>query len=319
MLSNKRILGGFKMSKLGDFKYKLQLKYWLFRNRYELSHNAWKPDIMTLTETMEYINQNNVSIIRFGDGEWKWMLNLPQDSFQKNDDVLTKRLNEIIKDDDSKILICISDAFSDLTKYKPKVQEFWSSVMCSERKKLKSIFIPGYRFGNLNITRFYIDYKNTDHVEFVLDSWRNIWNDRDIVIVEGEYTRLGIGNDLFSGTKSINRIIAPSKNAYDVYDSLFSFIKENVDKSKLILIALGPTATVLAYDLAKIGYRAIDVGHIDIEYEWFIRKSKSKIAIPFKYVNEAANNRGRNVSEILDLETKSKYEKEIIRKISNPK
>lgn len=32
---------------------------------------------------------------------------------------------------------------------------------------------------------------------------------------------------------------------------------------RLILIALGMTATVLAYDLSKAGFWAIDIGHID--------------------------------------------------------
>lgn len=35
------------------------------------------------------------------------------------------------------------------------------------------------------------------------------------------------------------------------------------------MISLGPTATVLAYDLFKAGYQAIDFGHVDVEYEWW--------------------------------------------------
>jgi hypothetical protein len=46
------------------------------------------------------------------------------------------------------------------------------------------------------------------------------------------------------------------------------------DKNILILISLGPTATVLAYDLAKLGYWAIDIGHIDNEYEWLKLEAK---------------------------------------------
>ena len=42
-----------------------------------------------------------------------------------------------------------------------------------------------------------------------------------------------------------------------------------------MLIALGPTATILAYDLAEKGVQALDVGHIDIEYEWFLRKDRT--------------------------------------------
>ena len=44
---------------------------------------------------------------------------------------------------------------------------------------------------------------------------------------------------------------------------------ELLPKDKLFILALGPMATVLAYDLARLGYRALDLGHIDIEYEWF--------------------------------------------------
>ena len=57
-------------------------------------------------------------------------------------------------------------------------------------------------------------------------------------------------------------------------------------KSYLVLLALGPTSTVLAYDLCKLWYQAIDDGHIDIEYEWFLRKVTKKIKIRNKYVNE---------------------------------
>ena len=51
---------------------------------------------------------------------------------------------------------------------------------------------------------------------------------------------------------------------------LIFIIKQKLSKNKLILIALGPTATVLSYDLYKLGYHVIDIGHADIEYEWFL-------------------------------------------------
>mgnify|MGYP000128627122 CR=1 FL=1 len=45
--------------------------------------------------------------------------------------------------------------------------------------------------------------------------------------------------------------------------------RKKLEKTALFLIALGPTATVLAYDLFKSGYQAIDAGHVDVEYEWW--------------------------------------------------
>lgn len=47
-----------------------------------------------------------------------------------------------------------------------------------------------------------------------------------------------------------------------------------------MLIALGPTATVMAYDLADMGYQALDIGNVDIEAEWFLRGVDEKIKIP---------------------------------------
>jgi hypothetical protein len=35
--------------------------------------------------------------------------------------------------------------------------------------------------------------------------------------------------------------------------------------------------------------KAIDIGHLDIEYEWYLKKSVWKVQIANKYVNEARN------------------------------
>ena len=56
------------------------------------------------------------------------------------------------------------------------------------------------------------------------------------------------------------------------------------NKDDLLILALGPAATVLAYELS--GERqCLDLGHIDIEYEWFRMGATTKVAIPSKYVN----------------------------------
>ena len=75
-------------------------------------------------------------------------------------------------------------------------------------------------------------------------------------------------------------------------------------------MALGPTATVLAYDLFKAGYQAIDIGHVDIEYEWFLRKATKKIKIESKYVTEVKEGR-ENIQEVKD----EKYKNEIVARI----
>ena len=83
-----------------------------------------------------------------------------------------------------------------------------------------------------------------------------------------------------------------------------------LSKDKLILLALGQTATILAFDLAKRGYQAVDIGHIDVEYEWFLMGAQEKVALPNKFVNEVDSGR------CFTSETDTKYNEEIICKIN---
>ena len=130
---------------------------------------------------------------------------------------------------------------------------------------------------------------------------------------------MGVNNDLFSNAKSIKRIIGPSKNAFNVINEIKYKTEEYARPEDLILIALGPTATILAYELAKDGFQAIDIGHIDIEYEWYLRNANSKIPIPGKYVNEASDKGGNKpddsiindeyLSQIICTIVETNYEK----------
>ena len=126
-----------------------------------------------------------------------------------------------------------------------------------------------------------------------------MWKDKDIIIVEGVKTRLGVGNDLLVEARSIKRILGPAINAFDYIDEIKKKVVE-VYNGELVIMALGPTATILASDLSKLGIQALDIGHLDIEYEWYCRKSKSHDIIPGKYTNEAVN--GSEVEECIDEE-----------------
>ena len=62
--------------------------------------------------------------------------------------------------------------------------------------------------------------------------------------------------------------------------------------------------------MAKAGYWAIDIGHVDVEYEWFLRGAKDKIQIEGKYVNEAKD----NTSFAVEIQNEN-YERSIIVRI----
>ena len=51
----------------------------------------------------------------------------------------------------------------------------------------------------------------------------------------------------------MGRILAPSENAYKTKSEIETYVKDNISTDKLIVLALGPTATIMAYDLSQCG------------------------------------------------------------------
>ena len=261
-------------------------------------------------ETIDKIVNDKCSISRFGDGEFDMICGVGM-KYQKYNKELAKRLKQVLDSDEQGLLIGINNVI-DLEyseKYNDFANNFWKGWLHDNKFKLLKLLSKNKQYYSSNITRFYIDYKDKSWVGDYVQNLRRIWDNQEVVIVEGEYSRLGVGNDLFDNMKSIQRIICPSENAFEIYDKILNEILK-VDKNKMIMLALGPTATVLAYDLYKKGYRAIDIGHVDIEYEWFLRKATEKIKIETKYVTEVKDGEN-NIQDIQD----EKYEKEIIARI----
>jgi glycosyltransferase family protein len=263
-----------------------------------------KVEVMTIEKTLNDIIVNKFSVSRYGDGEFRWMVGLKQKSFQEDSEEMKQRLREIIISREPNHIVCLSDAFGSLKKYKRFSKRYWMEFMVYYRRQWIGLLDLKKTYYNTNMTRLYMDYKDKRQCGQRFELIKKLWENRNLVIVEGSQTRLGVGNDLFLGAQTIKRILAPTTNAYNKYKSIFSRVCE-VEKDSLILLALGPTATILAYDLCKEGYQAIDVGHVDVEYEWFLMGAKTKVPITNKYVNEAAKFGGTDVKELYDETYKS--------------
>lgn len=260
--------------------------------------------------TLEYILRNQVSVSRFGDGELKLISGKDTD-FQKVNPEMLQKLKEVIHSNANNHIVCLPHPWKSLftLDFKYSVFEYWSSYL---NLNLETEIFPFVDFDrqyyDTNFTRFYIDYRNDKNARRVIPLLKQIWKDKRICIIEGEYSRLGVGNDLFDNAACVERIICPSTNAFSVYDRIISIAKEQ-PKDTLLLIALGMTATCLSYDLSLCGYWAIDIGHVDVEYEWFKMKAKGRVPIKNKYVAESKER------YITDSRVDKLYESQIIAKI----
>lgn len=265
-------------------------------------------------ETLNEIIINNKSIARYGDGEFCLIFG-SSIRFQKYNKILSNRLIKVLNSNENKLLIGIN-IFSDIKyieRFTDNVKHFYINWIENNKIKIAKILNKTKNYYSSLITRFYIEYKNKNRtkIQKYISLVKKLWEKKDILIVEGENTKMGIGNNLINNANSIKRIICPSLNAFNMHNKIISEINK-FNKNILILIALGPTATILAYDLTKLGYQAIDVGHLDIEYEWYLRNATTKINIKNKYVNEV--NEGK--SKIFKEKNKF-YNKQIIKRIIN--
>ncbi|MFS0638296.1 SP_1767 family glycosyltransferase [Mesobacillus foraminis] len=266
------------------------------------------PSVKSTDETLNKIVKCKYSMSRFGDGEFS-LIQGRNLLFQPYSAELSFRLQEIIKSRQPNHIIGIPDVFTDFDWCAEKPREYWNKYLNLNRYKIYKMIDMNKEYYDALVTRLYVDHKDKSKAEYRFKKLKKLWTDRNILIVEGEESRLGVGNDLFDSVRSIQRIICPSKDAFSQYDYILDTVKKQ-DKSKLILIALGPTATVLAYDLSKDGYHAIDIGHIDIEYEWFLQKAIEKRPVKNKYIGEVV---GGTIVECIEDE---KYESEIVKKIT---
>lgn len=265
-----------------------------------------RPNVLTSIASIKQINKNNLSVARFGDGEFM-IIKETSLKFQDYNKGLAKRLEEILYSNNTSLAICIPSIYKFKITRSLKYEEeyFWlNQIIGYPDIYLDKKFKNNIYFDSC-LTRPYIRYKKTKNSELLFNEIKKIWQDKDLLIVEGKYSRLGVGNDLFDNAKSLKRIICPNKNAYDYYDDI---LKNTIKfaKKRLVLIALGPTATVLAYDLNINNIRAIDLGHLDLEYEWFLNKSTEKEPVKNKIVNEV-----ETTSELSEINDK-KYLESII-------
>lgn len=293
-----------------DF-FKKRLHYYkFFRETKSLRKNFPFYSVMSIQETIEDLILNRKNISRFGDGEFRLMLDDSGIGFQKGSFKMTEKLREVILSDFPNHLVAIPETFRKTNKLNWRVKYWWLNFINNVGIKITDYLKPEKIYANAFITRFYLDYETKKHLPETVKNLKKIWQNQDVLIVEGRFSRLGVANDLFDNVKSLQRILCPEKNAFDKYEEIFEATK-NFGKDKLILLALGPTATIMAYDLAKENFWALDIGHIDLEYMWYLMNAKEKMPVIGRLVNETKDQLSLEIPE----EYRESYEKSIIKTV----
>lgn len=284
-------------------KFKTLFKKYIYRFNFTFLRFRFRNlKILTIAQTISLV-ESKKSLVRFGDGEIALICN-DGPLFQSYDQGLAIELAKILSEKcNDNLVVCLPDVFRNLGAYNGGFASYWRAHLFRFRNLYYHIIESRNTFGNSFISRPFECFLDGEEHTYVFGWFKELVANKKILIVEGSATGFGVENDLLDNAKSIKRIHAPNRNAYSKKSAILEAIYNQMDVD-LIIISLGPTAKVLVQDLSKNSKWALDLGHLDIEYEWFLSGKKIRSEVKQKNVNElrVSGNRkvgGRNFGELV--------------------
>ena len=241
----------------------------------DLLKGARPPAIRDFEETADLLAAGSASLARFGDGEFA-LIEGRGITFQRADANLARRLREILRRPPAGCEIAIPRVgwFMD-DRLKPADHAWWFRFM-----REKGLFVESL----LDAERLYCDTYVSQFTQAAVEEGydcaalferlRRIWAAKDVLIVCGKGIFDGFEYDVFDNAQSVEFVYGPKRDAFSDYDALLARVKAAAD-GRLVLLVLGPTATVMAADLAAAGIRALDLGHLAKAYNAFRKGAKA--------------------------------------------
>ena len=240
----------------------------LARRRIEQHRDTGRyPKVPTIDATLDRILEGKLSVARYGDGEFNICFGEGM-RFQPARPGLTSRLRDILAGGTTaSCMVCIPVLrFNDT--------EFWNRYWYWNLGRLCRIVDPAAEYGNMGVSR----QASVDQIR----RFSGAWEGRSVVFVYGAGGRFDPGHELFAGIAAHVAVEGPAVGAWDRYEAILDEVLAaagSVD-DPVVVIALGPAATVLAYDLAERGVQALDLGHLTNVYDRLLNRGATPEELP---------------------------------------
>jgi glycosyltransferase family protein len=233
--------------------------------------------VHTVEDTIQELRNTEKSMVRFGDGEITMMRGRSLQLQTVRPEIM-EGLKRLLRYEYEEIIVTIPEIFGDLSVYEKRSRQFWRDHLLFSRKIYTTYCNPHKNYFSTSVSRFYYAMADKENCGHWIREIKEIWRGKDLVVVEGARTHNGVGNDLLDTAGSIERIIGPSSNAYERLEEIFQACCQ-YPKDRLFLVSLGVAAKFLVEKLYLKGYRALDIGNLDMEYEWYLSRAAGKTAI----------------------------------------
>jgi hypothetical protein len=242
-----------------------------FNGRWAEIEGFFRGSTLGLRETLARATRERLSIARFGDGEL-WLALDPSSGFrfQGNSPELNRDLRALLRGDDITdipLLVCIPGLNS--SYYRHYWAKYWPLV--------RPLLNPDMLYGDASVSR---EPMFRGQAEAGRLAWRSVWAGRDVCYVTGRGSRFDPTPELFDNVASERRVYSEPRNAYSDLPRLIEEIEGTIPRETLILIALGPAATLLAAELARRGFWAIDLGHVTSAYSSVVHGARRAEHVP---------------------------------------
>lgn len=209
---------------------------------------------LSLEETMIKLANSETSMARFGDGEMKLMLK-PEFrlAFQPNSPELMKDLKATISEPVDGLMVCMPQFHRD---------QHWAGIWADVWDQMSPLLSGQESYGNSHVSRPVLFRLLGDTG---VEMWRSVWAGKDVKLITGKGSRFDMLPALFDSSASISRFDSLAIDAYSDTERLLD--KGQLGDPDLFLLALGPTGTTLARELASRGKRVLDIGHLSASYQ----------------------------------------------------
>lgn len=214
-------------------------------------------------ETLAAIREHRGSIARYGDGELEIMIG-GGIYFQEQDPELARRLRAILRSPRPDFLIGIPN-FDALQIKTQGRKGSWQRY----RRMFSHLVRRGAEYHSAFVSRpaSIVGLESAEYFQ----QWQSIWEGREVVVVH--HSTATAEHVLFRNARGVHFVLCPAQNAFRDYSAVLAQAADHCTRPDvLFLIAAGPTAGVLAWDLAERGAQALDIGHLTAAYDEFMEK-----------------------------------------------
>jgi hypothetical protein len=214
-------------------------------------------------ETLQAICERRASIARNGDGEMEIMLGRSI-YFQEYDPTLSSRLRVILRSATPQFLVGIPNFDSHHITRESKRRN-WERY----RRLFSHVIDPALEYHSTAVSRpgSVVGLEQAEHYR----KFASIWSGREVVLVHHADVST---HPLFAGARRVHFVACLGEHAFRDYPALLQRARAFVHLPDVVFaIAAGPTAGVLAWDLAQSGVQALDVGHLTRAYDEFFQTS----------------------------------------------